>query len=201
MGRITVIIGALLLSGFGNLNALLPGIRTDSEGYFKRRAALSGLRVVSIGAYDQNNAGEGGSREYSIDVTKDTCGTAPDTTDEPFYDTVVGISLSNSSLVDVNVKRVRFVIPKVASGRLRSAKLTPFGSGIVPAGASNHEILAFLLDVQGSSKALAGTSDLISDTTGSKTVRVILRGRDASGRRFVKRARTTFIFRNVNRCQ
>lgn len=153
-------------------------------------------RIVAIEAIDDGSLD--GTATASVDVVQTTC---DDTTDEPFFDTLLRIKVQNDSSSIIKFNKVSFSIPNPygTGGRLNTKKFALVGSGEVQPDGEVTGLLALFLDVNGAGKSYAGQTALIPNGLGFRNVTVRLYGKK-NGRSVVHTARTTISFDDFDRC-
>ncbi len=181
--------------GIRNFLVLLT-LLSASQGYAQ---PLPHLRVTAVSAYDQGETSD--SRDFAIDVLRQTCDpTATPPVAEAFHDTLLGITVINSTNVIARLKRIRFRIPRIAGKRRYRSRFAALASIGEVAPGSSAEFLAFFAHAAGGNKYLPGSSEPISELTGIRNIRIFLTGVNALGKRVRLTAKTSLVFRDVDRC-
>ena len=169
------------------------------EGRRRRRRNTRGYRILAIKALDQGSTDPSGEGDLSIDVEKDSCN---DGSDEPFNDTLLAITVRNSTGFIGRFRSSSYTIFNGNSdgSNIRGKKIALAQIGEVQP-TSDGTILALFLDTTiPDRKRAVGQSDPIRTDLGIANVRVNLRGIDSSGKRIRVNAKPSFSFRNVDRC-
>jgi hypothetical protein len=170
----------------------------------EKASSFGQIRITGITAYDEGSIGEDSSVNASIDVVQDDCGTSTNPTDnlEPFFDTYVGITVVNNSLMPVHFRRFRFRL-KNANGsgkRYRSRRFALVGGGEVPNTGEGTQVLAFMLRANDGRKFFPGRKTAVPEDLGIRNVKFWLIGKNTAGKRVRVSIRSAFVFRNINRC-
>lgn len=176
--------------------------RAGLDAVQKRRMAIRALRITAIAAYDQGDFSESASQDMTLDTVQSLCGDEEDQTDEPFFDTLVALSVTNDTSQAVRFHSIHYVVKKGKSNgrRYRAPRMAPIGTQEVLAG-SQARLTGLFLDTDDGRKYYAGYSQAIDEELGFRNVRFVVRGRDFSGKPFRIRARTAFSFGVVDRCE
>lgn len=164
---------------------------------FRRRAFNEQVQIQSIVAYDRGSLAES-AVDTTLDTLQETC---DDSSDEPFFDTLIGIKLWNQRLANLQVRKINFVVRKAFSdrGKFKTPRFSPVGNSHI-AGSTQGEVTALFLDTDGSRKYYAGAADPIPVDLGFRNVKVRVVGRDFAGGKFRAVARTSFSLGNPDRC-
>lgn len=175
------------------------------DRYLASKRSIQKVRITSIDVYDQGTYSSEATGNPQIDTTQGICLGDPsdnsDDTDEPFYESIIGIEVLNDTKVDVNFSKVWFKIPRVDGTKrsFTSLKLAPIMiAEIKPA--ERKKIFSFLLKTSGTSKLIPGKTSDQGITSGFRTVTVYLKGRDSNGKKYQIKAKTTISFNNYDRC-
>ncbi|MCO6430614.1 MAG: hypothetical protein J5J00_07110, partial [Deltaproteobacteria bacterium] len=144
-----------------------------------------------------------GSGTAQVDLVQDQCNadSADSATPEPFSDAIVAVHIANGSNERIIFNKIAFTVVKGGSdgGTFTTKRLAPIGGGEVAAGESKT-IYGFFLKTNGTVKLASTKKGTAALSTGFKTVRAILNGKSASGKRYRLRASTTLSFSNYDRC-
>ena len=160
------------------------------------------FRITAIDFLDSGETSADASGSHSVDVVKGTCGDAPSTTPEPFYDTLVRLQVRNDYLMKVRLSRVRYTLsnPYGSGGRFTSSKLSPAQGFEVDARGGTAKVLSFFLDASGAAKRYAGGSTNIPADLGFRNVTFRITGRTTAGRTVTASARASVSLDDHNRC-
>lgn len=160
-----------------------------SEAAFTSRKA----RITAVTAIDTGDD----EKTTAIDVVRTVC---DDSSAEPFYDSLLKITVVNDSLGTLQIQRVRYEVPRAYGTRakFKSRRLVPIGSGYVPPGETSFQ--ALFLDATENGKTYHAKTTPIPADLGFRNVTVTLEGRDSRGAKFTLQARTALSFDEVDRC-
>lgn len=159
-------------------------------------------RITSIAFYDKGTIGDGTQGEVVIDTVGGICGGDGSGTAEPFFETVVGIKVSNTTLYDLRVKSIRIRVPKANGARrhFTSRRLAPVGSNQVPSSKEQSTTVFSLFTEAFDGLKRFPRFGVIPSELGIRNVTVILALADGRGRTYTLRARVAVAFRNIDRC-
>lgn len=161
----------------------------------------SSARITKVVGYDHGEVGASAKSTSSLDVVQHSCPTQEDSL-EPFHDTVVGITVENSSSQLIRLNSFRYKVLGRKKKRFRSRKIALSGIGEI-APFESEEVYALFLDTVGAAKHFIGSAQSVSerDNIGIVNIRFLLFGEDASGRAVRLRAKSSFSFDDVERCE
>lgn len=209
MYRLTVCILSL---SFLLFERLTPVVREGSWNDLKPpvlarnipNTSLGPIRIVQITGYDRGEFGSGASGDLSIDIVQNSCsdpGVTPEE-QEPFFDTVVGLSVLNRGTRTLRFDHFRYTLRKNdgATKTFRSRRISFVGVAEVPVSEEPTEIFGLFLQSHGGFKYLTGDSDPLDESTGLRNIRFRISGIDTEGRVIIVRAKTAFVLRDVDRC-
>ena len=168
----------------------------------ERRRRIKSIRILQVNVFDQGSFGDGVRGDIAIDVQQDICNEGEDDEfDEPFYETMVGLDVTNRSPYLVRFLNFRFKIRNLdgKGTHYKSKRLALADIGEVES-EKTERMLAFLLAIRGRGKYIYPHQELVPTDVGARNVRFKLVGKRSDGRKFRIRAKTAFVFRNVNRC-
>ena len=165
-----------------------------------RAASNSYLRIVDVDIFDQGTYSPGQQGAPFVDVLQGVCGAAPSTTAEPFYDTVIGLTISNGCRSTVRLNKFWYRIHNAGYGApFNSAKISPSTKAEVPAGGT-VQVFFLLLKAKNGGKVFTHGSAAIPADLGFRNITLAVQGRDALKRAFKARMRTAISFGDFNRC-
>lgn len=194
---IFVLFGFNFLPVFSVVNEAhgLNPARSKAVQAVRKRALSRSVRITGVLAYDKGSLS---SPDATLDTLQEVCSNSDD---EPFFDTLFGITLQNNGSIPVRIRKVAYVVFAANSdgSRFRARKYSPVGRNEIAA-QSAGEIYALFLDTDGNRKYFAGASVPIAVDLGFRTVKVRVIGIDFMRRRFRIKQRVTFSFGNPDRC-
>ena len=165
--------------------------------------------VSAVSFYDRGSLS--GTPDLNLDLVKGSCGFKDqngdgDTTDpgdidpEPFYDTLVSVTINNPASVPVTVSKLYYRLPN-AKGKLKSwmGGLSPVSSGFIPAQAE-ATVSFFVLRANGAGKNTFKPSLSLSTSLGFQDISLRLDARSSSGRLQRIIAKRGLSFGNEDRC-
>lgn len=155
--------------------------------------------MTAINAYD---SGDTSAASTSIDITQSACGSAGSTpTAEPFFDTLIGLTIVNDSSFSVNFQSLRFTVANFdgAGSTFRSGSLSLIGESNVDANGGQSTIFSLVFDANSGGKRFFGASSNISDR-GFKNLTFTLTGVNESGDTVTVSGSTALSFDNFNHC-
>lgn len=192
-----ILVGFYFLPAFLVINEAhaISSTRGRAVQAIRKRALSRTLRITGVVAYDRGSLS---SPDATLDTLQEVCGSSDE---EPFFDTVFGITLQNNGSIPVRVRKIAYVVFAANSdgSKFRARKYAPVGRNEV-APESVAEIYALFLDTDGTRKYFAGASVPIAVDLGFRTVKVRVIGIDFMRRRFRLKQRVTFSFGNPDRC-
>ena len=160
---------------------------------------LGGVRILDIEAYDDGEMG--GTSTFTIDVVQGLCGTAPSQTAEPFYDTVLGINVVNTSNRTIRFSSYSFRIDNSdgAGGQFNSPEVALSNGAEVGAG-DEKRFYGLFAKATAAGKKFNGNADVIPSGLGFINVTVRMTGTTDLGESVVISGRTALSFDNYNKC-
>lgn len=163
-------------------------------------ANADSLRVLSIEVLDEGSISAGSPGSLSVDLAQGVCGEEPDTTEEPFFDTVIATTVHNPTGLEVAVKRVRYRM-RLRSGErvVRSAAMSPISTEVI-APRSTGRILSYYLKAANGAKKLMGHEEPLDSGLGIQHLRVFLKVRSSNGAQRSIRKRVSMAFGDYDRC-
>lgn len=157
------------------------------------------LTIHAATAYDKGSLAESGST-VDIDTVRSKCGTAPNFTAEPFYNSLLGVKLTNSSNATVNVLDFTFDIRSLGiAKRIKSIKLAPTLKGTIKSGETVETAFLFLRAKDGM-KYVTTKSGLLNIPDGFAQITLTLHARASTGHRYTLTKRFALSFGDQNRC-
>jgi len=179
---------------------MLVALMIAGAAAMARTAEAESIRIVAVDTLDQGTAAEGTTTDLGIDLSQGICGEVPNETDEPFYDTLMGISVRNPLSQEIDIRQVRYQLPITPGGRkVLSRVIAPY-IGEPIAKNSTKRILAIFLKADSGAKKLLLSNSILPASLGIQNITVILTGRTSSGQRFTLRKRVSMAFANYDRC-
>lgn len=165
-------------------------------------AAAGDLRITSIDILDEGSSSEDAQGTASIDVSKGSCGVSPNTSEEPFHDSLVRFTLVNHGKLPIYLRSVSYTLknPYGTGASVRTKRLAFSGSTLVEADKEKHSALSLFLDVDDSGKTYAGKSTAIPSDLGFRNVTFTVYAVTASGRKVQVKGRTALSFDDFDRC-
>jgi len=164
-------------------------------------AAAQTPSVVEVTIFDDGAPGATGSVDVSIDTTRGNCETDPTAAadPEPFFDTVVALTISNPSYANLRVSSVRYETTRIGpKRRFTSPKIAPIGPLEVKAGEQSAIYIPILTGHNGTKVFPKGDLSTAS-VVGLRTLSFTIVG-TLNNRLVTLRARSTVSFGDFNRC-
>jgi|GEM_PF-7099275 len=168
-------------------------------------------RISGFKAFDEGSFGPQLEGAPFIDVAQGVCerkdqngdGDKTDPEDvvlEGFYDTILGVTVSNDSNLPITIRRFTYSLRNGGNGRpFRSRALAPLEEAVISARSQKQLFFLFIKAVDGA-KVFTGSGASIPPELGFKNVSAKLRGTDAAGRPLTLRGRTALSFGDFDRC-
>lgn len=150
------------------------------------------LRLTNITVYDSGDLESGGS---SVDIVAGTCGEAPDTTPEPFFDAYIGFTITNGTNSTLRVTRYRYTM---------LGHQSPFINFIgeaktIDAGGGTGDVTGLFLDAEAGGKRMVGRSSNIG-TAQFANVSFLIEGVLGDSRAVTITGRATISLDDFDRC-
>lgn len=166
------------------------------------------IRETKVTIYDEGSVSEEPFAP-AVDTDQGACGTGTDLTAEPFFDTMIGLTIRNPGLTTIRFSRFQYTVrATTGSGTFRSKGIALSGPReVLPDDREDEsddegtEIRAFLLQASNGNKSFIGDNSAVPSDFGIRTVRYTLSGRDGRGRKITLKGRVTISFHDINRCE
>lgn len=177
------------------------GVSVSDDGGAAGGVGSSGIRLTSISTYDEGLLCSGTSSP-NIDVTQNLCGTAPDQTAEPFYDSSVSMQVVNNSNVTARISYLRYVVGGAnGSGTyFTSSNIALIGDLEVGPNGGTKSFCAPFTRAGGGGKRFIGSGSDIPSSLGVRNVTFELYGTTETGESFVISGSNAAYFNDYNRC-
>jgi hypothetical protein len=156
------------------------------------------VAITGVEAYDSGTNTEG-SGTLTIDVVQSTCSGG---TSEPFFDSVLGIQVTNSSSVDINFTTFQYSVDNSngLGDPANSPVLSLSNAGDVTAKGGTKNYLGLFLKASNGKKYFSGSSEAIPAGLGFRNVTIRLHGTTSSGEAVTLTTRVGLSFDNYNHC-
>lgn len=166
------------------------------------------IRETQVTVYDEGTVSEPPFAP-AVDTDQGSCGTGTDVTSEPFFDTLIGLTVKNPGLTTVKFSRFQYSVRATSgTGTFRSKGIALSGPTEVPPDNKEDtgddagvEIRAFLLQASSGFKHFIGDSSSVPSNFGVRTIRYTLTGKDGRRRKVTLKGRISISFHSINRCE
>ena len=160
--------------------------------------AGSKIRITAIAVID-NGAAENSAPIPMVDTVRGLCGSFEDPTPEPFYDSVVSISVVNTTRTLAKFKSLSYSL-SMNGVPFSSDTIAPGNFFEVPAGGKATLVASLFTRIDEGRKFFVGSSDPIPEYAGPIAVNFVLTGKRGRKKNVSVSATTTVSFSNYNRC-
>ncbi|RMG44744.1 MAG: hypothetical protein D6719_01305 [Candidatus Dadabacteria bacterium] len=118
----------------------------------------SGFSIQSVKVADDGNLSGDGS--FEIDTSQGTCGTPPDTTSEPFFDSFLVVKVLNNLTSEVRCNSLTYTIPNSGISGFSTSSSISF-VGVADANGSEATFVVHFMDANSGGKLPVGASSNI----------------------------------------
>ncbi len=157
------------------------------------------IRVSAVEFYD---TGDFENSTTSIDIAQGTCGTAPDLTAEPFFDSHIRFTITNNTNEAIRLTKYRYTVNNFnGTGGSHTSPFINFLGEVktVDANGGAGSVFGLFLDANSGGKSLFGRNDLLT-ADGFKNMTFTIVGIKGSGEEISITVRGSASFDNFNNC-